>query len=88
MKPGSRLVRAWGGETHDVLVVEGGYEWRGQRWTSLSKIRFLYGCSNGPVGIARCFSMANWNRSRPWLTDKGSAGHTSLLSFGLRSSRL
>lgn len=38
MKPGSRLVRAWGGETHDVLVVEGGYEWRGQRWTSLSKI--------------------------------------------------
>lgn len=38
VKPGSRLVRAWGGETHDVLVVEGGYEWRGQRWTSLSKI--------------------------------------------------
>lgn len=38
VKLGSRLVRAWRGETHDVLVVEGGYEWRGQRWTSLSKI--------------------------------------------------
>ena len=38
VKPGSRLVRAWRGETHDVLVVEGGYEWQGQRWTSLSMI--------------------------------------------------
>lgn len=38
VKPGARLVREWRGETHDVLVVEGGYEWRGQRWTSLSMI--------------------------------------------------
>lgn len=38
LKPGARLVREWQGETHDVLVVEGGYEWRGQRWTSLSMI--------------------------------------------------
>jgi hypothetical protein len=38
VKPGSRLVREWRGETHDVLVVDGGYEWRGQRWTSLSMI--------------------------------------------------
>ncbi|NQW08416.1 MAG: DUF2924 domain-containing protein [Alphaproteobacteria bacterium] len=38
LKPGARLVREWHGETHDVLVVGGGYEWRGQRWTSLSVI--------------------------------------------------
>lgn len=38
VKPGARLVREWRGVTHDVLVVDGGYEWRGQRWTSLSMI--------------------------------------------------
>lgn len=38
VKPGARLVREWRGETHDVLVVDGGYEWRGQRWASLSMI--------------------------------------------------
>ena len=38
IKPGARLVREWRGVTHDVLVVDGGYEWRGQRWTSLSMI--------------------------------------------------
>ncbi len=29
LKPGARLVRAWGGETHEVLVVEDGFQWRG-----------------------------------------------------------
>ena len=29
LKPGVRLVRAWGGETHEVLVVEDGFLWRG-----------------------------------------------------------
>ncbi|MEQ8396786.1 DUF2924 domain-containing protein [Thalassobaculum sp.] len=38
LKPGSRLVREWRGEIYDVLVVDGGYEWRGQRWISLSVI--------------------------------------------------
>lgn len=38
LKPGARLVREWRGVTHDVLVVDGGFEWRGQRWTSLSMI--------------------------------------------------
>jgi hypothetical protein len=31
-------VREWRGETHDVLVLEDGFQWRGQRWRSLSAI--------------------------------------------------
>ncbi len=38
MKPGLRLVREWRGETHDVLVLEDGFEWNGQRRGSLSAI--------------------------------------------------
>lgn len=29
LKPGARLVREWNGETHEVLVVEDGFLWRG-----------------------------------------------------------
>ena len=28
LKPGARLVREWGGETHTVIVLEDGFEWR------------------------------------------------------------
>jgi hypothetical protein len=38
LKPGARLMREWRGETHDVRVLEDGFEWRGQRWRSLSAI--------------------------------------------------
>ncbi len=38
LKPGVKLVREWRGETHDVLVLEDGFQWRGQRWRSLSAI--------------------------------------------------
>ncbi len=38
LKPGVRLVRAWGGETHEVLVVEDGFVWRGKTRRSLSAI--------------------------------------------------
>ena len=38
LKPGARLVRAWGGETHEILVVEDGFLWRGTTWRSLSVI--------------------------------------------------
>lgn len=38
LKPGARLVRAWGGETHEILVVEDGFVWRGKTWRSLSVI--------------------------------------------------
>ncbi len=38
LKPGLRLVREWRGETHDVLVLEDGFEWNGRRCHSLSAI--------------------------------------------------
>ncbi len=38
MKPGMRLVREWRGETHDVLVLEDGFEWNGEHRGSLSAI--------------------------------------------------
>ncbi len=37
-KPGARLVRAWGGVTHTLVVREDGFEWQGQIWGSLSAI--------------------------------------------------
>lgn len=38
LKPGARLLRELNGETHVVLVLEKGFEWRGRRWRSLSVI--------------------------------------------------
>ncbi len=38
LKPGARLMRAWGGETHEIEVVESGFVWRGRTWNSLSVI--------------------------------------------------
>ncbi len=38
VKPGTRLVREWNGETHTVLVHADGVEWRGTRYRSLSVV--------------------------------------------------
>jgi len=38
LRPGARLVRDWRGETHEVVVTEDGFQWRGQSWRSLSLI--------------------------------------------------
>ncbi len=38
VKPGMRLMREWRGKTHDVLVLEDGFEWNGERHRSLSAI--------------------------------------------------
>lgn len=38
LKPGARLVREWGGVTHEVTVVDGGDLWNGEVWKSLSAI--------------------------------------------------
>ena len=38
IKPGTRLLRQWNGKTHQVLVVEDGFEHEGQRYKSLSMI--------------------------------------------------
>ena len=37
-KPGSSLIREWGGRTHSVAVSEDGFEWNGKTWRSLSAI--------------------------------------------------
>lgn len=38
LKPGTRLVREWRGETHVVLIHSGSVEWRGRRFASLSLV--------------------------------------------------
>ena len=38
LKPGTRLLREWGGVVHQVTVLEEGFEHRGSRYTSLSQI--------------------------------------------------
>ncbi len=39
LKPGSRLIRAWRGETHEVTVSpDGRFAWQGRRYCSLSNI--------------------------------------------------
>ena len=38
LKSGARLLRAWNGVTHEVLVVEDGFLWAGRTWRSLSAI--------------------------------------------------
>jgi hypothetical protein len=37
-KPGARLMRAWQGQTHTVLVLDDSFEWQGERHGSLSAI--------------------------------------------------
>ena len=38
LKPGARIIRAWGGTTHTVVVHDEGFTWNGRRWRSLSAI--------------------------------------------------
>jgi hypothetical protein len=37
-KAGTRLVRDWHGQTHTVVILDDGFEWRGQRYASLSVV--------------------------------------------------
>ena len=38
LKPGTKLVREWGGATHTVLILEDGFEYRGELYGSLTKV--------------------------------------------------
>lgn len=38
LKAGTRLLRTWQGESHEVLVLEKGFSYRGATYTSLSEI--------------------------------------------------
>ena len=41
IKPGTRLIREWRDDTHEVIVSDGSYTYRGQAYTSLSEIARL-----------------------------------------------
>ena len=41
IKPGTRLIREWRDETHEVIVCDRSYSYRGQNYTSLSEIARL-----------------------------------------------
>jgi hypothetical protein len=38
IRPGTRLLRTWQGETHEVLALEKGFSYRGETYASLSKV--------------------------------------------------
>ncbi len=38
LKPGATLLRDWHGQTHTVLVREGGFDYQGRRYSSLTEI--------------------------------------------------
>jgi hypothetical protein len=38
IKTGTKLIRQWQGETHEVLVVDRGFDYRNKRYVSLSEI--------------------------------------------------
>ncbi len=38
LKAGTRLYRSWRGVTQEILVLEGGFSWRGKSYTSLSEV--------------------------------------------------
>ncbi|MCW3848106.1 DUF2924 domain-containing protein [Sphingomonas sp. LB-2] len=60
IKPGTRLVREWGGASHHVLVLESGYQYRDRRYLSLSQ-------------IARDITGAHWSGPRFFGLKRGSA---------------
>jgi DUF2924 family protein len=48
LNKGSKLLREWHGETHEVFVLDKGFAWRGETYSSLS-------------AIARAITGTNWN---------------------------
>jgi plastocyanin len=38
IKPGTKLIRTWKKATHEVMVLDDGFAWNGQRYSSLSTI--------------------------------------------------
>ena len=60
LRPGARLIREWGGETHEVLVTEDGFMWCEKNWNSLSV-------------IAREITGARWSGPRFFGIDKSTA---------------
>jgi hypothetical protein len=40
LKPGTKLIREWHGDIHEILVLEDGFEWCGCHYRSLTQIAF------------------------------------------------
>jgi hypothetical protein len=38
LKPGTKLVREWGGAAHTVIILDDGFEYRGKRYGSLTRV--------------------------------------------------
>ena len=51
LRPGTRLVRTWQGDTHEVLALDKGFSYRGETYLSLSEIaRLITGARwSGPL---------------------------------------
>jgi hypothetical protein len=70
LKPGAKLVREWGGESHVVLVTDDGFEWQGRSYRSLSVLareitgtrwsgpRF-FGLAKQPKSVTQADELAN-----------------------------
>ena len=41
IKPGTKLIREWGGEFHELFVTESGYQYRNAQYRTLSEIACL-----------------------------------------------
>jgi DUF2924 family protein len=65
IKPGTRLIRQWDGQTHQVTVAEEGFEYKGERYKSLSEIaRLITGTRwSGPLFFG--LKQSEKNRVRP-----------------------
>jgi hypothetical protein len=65
IKPGTRLIRQWDGQTHQVTVAEDGFEYKGERYKSLSEIaRLITGTRwSGPLFFGLKQSQRNRARS-------------------------
>ena len=67
LRPGARIVRRWGGQTHEIVVVEDGFLWQERVWRSLSV-------------IAREITGVQWSGPRFFGFDRpGVAGRTHTL---------
>ncbi|MDI9849675.1 DUF2924 domain-containing protein [Rhodoblastus sp. 17X3] len=51
LRPGALLVREWRGQLHRVMILDEGFAWNGETYSSLSK-------------VARTITGANWNGHR------------------------
>ena len=66
LKPGSRLIREWHGEVHQVTVRDAGFEYRGESYRSLSQIaRTITGTRwSGPSFFGLRKAAGQWGASR------------------------